>query len=124
MNAVELGIKTKRVVQKGIKCYKILDFSCYNIDDDELPIKYFNEFPYCFEECDQLVIVTNDKGLPKCDCEEFNGLYHFGVDDYIDKDTFEKALEIIKVCGHKLHTINQEIKEMKKEWFGEEEFKI
>lgn len=113
MQAVELGIKTKRVVYRGEKCYKILDFSCYNIEDDRLPHSYFAEFPYCFEDDGKLVVIVGNTNS-----------YQYEIGDYVDKDEFEKNLKVIQYCGEKLHNINQGIKQMRLEWQGIEEFKI
>jgi hypothetical protein len=127
MKAVELGIKTKKVVYRGEKCYKILSYGCYELEDDRLPHRYFENFPFCFVGCDdEFVVVTNDKSIAgKSDSlysEDDN--YIIEVGGLVPKEEFEKLVKIVRVCGEKLHTINQEIKEMKKEWQGEEEFKI
>jgi hypothetical protein len=120
MQAIELGIKTKKVVYRGLKCYKILDFTCYEDNDVRLPSDYFKEYPFCFKDDDEFVLGTNDKSL----INEWGNDYSFKVGDYIPKEKFEKVIEAVKVCGEKLHNLNVKIKEMKKEWKGIEEFKI
>ena len=120
MQAIELGIKTKKVVYRGEKCYKILSFTCYDHDDKRLPNDYFKDFPYCYKDCDVFVIKTNDSEL----ASDIDRCFSFEVGDYVPKDKLEKALEVVKVCGEKLHNLNVKIKEMKKEWKGTEEFKI
>jgi hypothetical protein len=113
MQAIELGIKTKKVVYRGEKCYKILDFSCYDICDKRLPTSYFTEYPFCFKDEYVFVVAVSN-----------NDVWQFEVGDYINKVEFEKALDAIRVCGEKLHNLNLTIKEMRKEWNGEQEFKI
>jgi hypothetical protein len=120
MQAIELMVKAKKVVYRGEKCYKILDFTCYENTDTRLPDEYYKKYPFCFKEDDEFVIGTNDDSFG---CT-WDGYFSFKVGDYIPKDRFEKVLEIIKVCGEKLHNLNVKIKEMKKEWKGTEEFKI
>jgi len=126
MQAIELGIKTKRVVYRGEKCYKILEYSCYDLEDDRLPLSYFEEFPFCFIGYDgEFVVATNDKSLTdKSPNEHDKNNYIFEVGDYISKDDFEKLMEAIKYCGEKLHNLNVKIKEMRAEWKGNEDFKI
>jgi len=115
MKAVELGIKTKKVVYKGKKFYKILEFGCYGFDD--LPFEYFDQYPFCFKaDVDGAVVIF--AGNKDEDAWEIN------VGDLLDIECFDKILKIIRHCGHKLHDINLKIKEIKKEWHGEEEFKI
>jgi exonuclease VII small subunit len=46
------------------------------------------------------------------------------VGDIIEQEEFEKMMKVVKYCGEKLHNINQEIKEIKKTWQGDEVFKI
>jgi len=123
MQAIELGIKTQKIVYRGEKCYKILSFAYYNFNDERLPKDYFAEFPFCFEDDGQFIIRTNDKSLVKYSVYGEN-IYCFKVEDYIPKDEFEKILEIVKYCGEKLHNLNIKIREMEKEWNGTEEFKI
>ncbi len=123
--AVGLGIKAKKLISRGEKVYKILSFSCYNLEDDELPHSYFKEFPYCFEFDDTLVVVTNDKEFIEnsfVKTKENSCAYEVG--DYVPQDEFEKLMKILKVCGEKLHKINQEIKELRKTWNGTEDFEV
>jgi hypothetical protein len=112
MQAIELGIKTKKVVFRGEKCRRILDFSCYEID--ELPFKYFDENPFCFKsEQGALTVIYSDTTC----CDLYKG-------DIVSEKDFHRAIRTIIFCGHKLHLIDEEIKTLKKEWQGEEEFKI
>ena len=113
MQAVTLGIKTKKVVSRGEKFYKILAFSCY--EQIQLPCKYFEEFPYCSQVDNILVVVTGNKPEDS---------YVFKVGDLVPEKDFQKALKIIKHCGEKLHVINEEIKQIKKDWKGIEDFEI
>lgn len=120
MKAIELTIKAQKVVHRGVKCYKILEFTCYEAEDERLPQGYFKDYPFCYREGDEFVIGTNDKML----MNQWDECYCFKVGNYVSKDKFEKALEVVKVCGEKLHNLNVKIKEMKKEWKGTEDFKI
>jgi hypothetical protein len=125
-DATILYLRTKKVVYRGEKVYEILDFSCYNLEDDALPHKYFEEYPYCFEIDGQFVIVTNDKEFVS-ESPNYNGKensFIFEVGDYIQQENFEKLLKILRVCGEKLHNINQEIKVMRLEWKGKKDFEI
>jgi phage regulator Rha-like protein len=81
----------------------------------ELPIVYFEEYPYCIFDNSVLAVVSGNK-------PETN--YYVGQGDMIPQFEFDKMLKVIRYCGKKLHEINQDIKKIKEEWHGEEEFKI
>jgi hypothetical protein len=117
MQAIELGIKTRKVVDHGEKMYKILGFSCYNLLD--LPAQYLKNYPFCYENDRRLWIITNDKEL-----QSNVDVMVLEIGDLIFQYEFDKLMKVIRVCGAKLHNINLEIKEMKKEWSGEQEFNI
>ncbi len=112
-NAVELFLRTKKVVYKGEKGRKILAYSCYGVDD--LPYEYFDKFPYC-------VVVDGELGVVVSNNNDDN--IKIVVGDIIPEDVFQDMIKTIKHCGEKLHNINQRIKTLKAEWKGEEEFKI
>jgi hypothetical protein len=114
MQAIELGIKTKKVVYRGEKFYKILSYGCYEVDI--LPFEYFKQFPYCFDaDGEFMVVVASNRD---------EDVYELRVGDIIPQDEFEKMFKVIKYCGRKLHEINEKIREIRKEWNGEQEFKI
>jgi hypothetical protein len=115
MQAVGLSIKTKKVVYRGIKAYKVVGFSCY--EEANLPFEYFDEYPYCIEYKGDLVIITNDKSFK-------NGGCAISVGDIILTDDFDKIMSVLRYCGKKLHDINEHVKQAEAEWKGEEEFVI
>jgi hypothetical protein len=113
MQAKVLKLKVKKVIDRGEKYYKLLSFECYK--EYELPHKYFDKYPYCYME-DNLVFVNISNK------EDDN--YAFKLGDFVDEATFDKLIKVLRVCGEKLHNLNQEIKQLKVEWKGEEEVKI
>ncbi len=46
------------------------------------------------------------------------------IGKFISEKTFQENLKSIKLCGDKLHEINQKIAERRKNWVGEETFII
>lgn len=111
MEAVDLSISTQKIVFRGIKCRLINNFSCYDIDS--LPVKYFDELPYCFVSENIFNVFYSDGGV----CS-------FKKKDIIPEKEFNRAIRSIRFSGKKLHLINEEIKKLKKEWNGKEDFKI
>jgi len=123
--AIGLKLSAKREVCKGTKYYKILSFSCYDLDSDELPHVYFEKYPYCCETEGMLMVATNDKEyVEKSASKASIDCCVYKVGDLIPQDEFDKLLKILHVCGEKLHDINISIKEMRSEWQGVEEFNI
>jgi len=107
----DLIIKAKKVVYRGEKFWEILAFSCYDVE--ELPIKYFETMPVFFKDKDRFVVAyTNGE------CLEFK------VGDLVGAREFARATRTIRFCGHRLHLINDDIKELKKLWVGQETFDV
>jgi hypothetical protein len=117
VSAVKLSIKAKRVVSRGVKCYQVTELSSYG--EEELPIVYFEQYPYCIYSEDMLEIVTNDKH-PVFE----GGGCTLRVGEVVPEYYFDKILEVVRVCGNKLHNINELIRLNTQEWKGEEEFTI
>jgi len=113
MQAKELSIKVKKIVFRGDRYYKVDNISCFS--HEELPLKYFECFPYCAMCCSGLSVVSSNNVKDN---------YYITVGDIIEQEEFEKMMKVVKYCGEKLHNINQEIKEIKKTWQGDEVFKI
>lgn len=112
MNEKGLSVKVEKVVERGVRMYKILDFSCYKVD--QLPVKYFIKKPYCYENENAFVM----------EIDGTDGDVIFKKDELIYEKDYKRLIRNMKFCGGKLHDINEEIKQLKKDWTGVEEFKI
>jgi len=112
--AIGLKIDTKKIVYRGQKFYEVKGYSCY--ESERLPVKYFEQFPYCFNADDNFLAVVSSNNDDDC--------YEVRVGDLIPQEDFERMLKIVRHCGEKLHKINMEIKEIKKGWNGQESFEI
>ena len=111
VQSIGLSVSTEKIVHRGEKFRKILAFSCYEFK--ELPFKYLDDAPICVKENDKLKVAYSD-----------GDWIEFKVGDLIPEKDFHRAIRTVKFCGHKLHLINQEIKEIKQNWSGVEDFVI
>jgi len=106
-----IKIKTEKVVEKGIAKRKILAIEGV-IPYDELPNEYLQTHPYAF-----LQHYTDGQILLRgCGCAN--------ISDTMEEVEFQKSLNGLKICGERLHEINQKIKALKETWNGEETFII
>ena len=108
---INLALKANRVVYRGEKYWKILEFSAY--EGEELPFKYFDELPVCFKIKGKLEIHYSDVTSIR-----------LGVGGLISDKEYRHVVRVLRFCGKKLHLINEDIKKIKAEWTGEEEIII
>jgi hypothetical protein len=106
-----LAISTEKKVYRGEKFRRILAFSCYEIDD--LPIKYFDEYPVCFKDKEAFVVIYGD-----------GNYLEFKVGALVPERDFHRAIRSVRFAGKKLHMLNEDIKKLRTEWQGTEDFKI
>ena len=109
---MSIKIKTEKVVEKGIAKRKILAIEGV-IPYDELPVKYLQTYPYAYTHQGMTRPHIQISG---CGCANISGV--------MEEVEFQKALEGLKICGERLHGLNQEIKALKETWNGEETFII
>jgi len=109
---MSIKIKTEKVVERGIAKRKILAIEGV-IPHDELPSKYLETYPFAYmaQRTDSLALLTG-------------GLEYSDIEGTMEEVKFQKSLEVLKVCGERLHEINQKIKALKDTWNGEETFVI
>jgi len=109
---MSIKIRTEKIVEKGIAKRKILAIEGV-IPYDELPTEYLQASPYAFlqQYTDRQILIMGVVG-----CAD--------ISDTMEEVEFQKSLNGLKVCGERLHEINQKIKALKETWNGEETFII
>jgi len=105
---MSIKIKTEKIVERGVAKRKILAIEGV-IPHDELPAEYLLLFPYSYMDRQILRIWG-------CGC--------LNVDGVMEEVEFQKSLNGLKICGERLHSINQKIKALTQTWKGEETFII
>lgn len=106
-----ITIRTEKLVKKGVAFRKILEIKA--ITYEELPSEYIGGYPYCYKRDDgkELYVVSN----------WHRSLF---VDNNYKESFFQEMLETITTCGKRLQEINVKVKELEKNWVGEETFYI
>ncbi|MFW6030479.1 MAG: hypothetical protein ACOCRO_09535, partial [Halanaerobiales bacterium] len=101
-------LRCEKIIRDGKKAVKILDWeNCFKKDD--LPSIYTNDSPSFYQTKIGRIRVNHDEG---------GGF--FRKETVYDLEDFEEIIHTLEEAGHRLHNIRQNIKELKKEWNGEE----
>ena len=104
---MSITIKTKQVLEKGVRKIKIIEINC--LGKDKLPTKYMEEDHFYLES---------------------GNLYFYEADDVIhdwwmepgeklNPEIFFKRKTVIENCGKRLRKINKEIKKDNQTWVKE-----
>lgn len=115
-----LVIKTEKIVKRGIKFRRILKIEGDRLCD--LPQRYETGFPHCsvgITEVSGKEIATLDI-LGKNEDDSYFICEGTDVPEWV----FQKMLPVIQASGHRLHLINEKVKDIKKIWVGTEDFVI
>ena len=113
-----IKIKTKQLVIRGVKMFKVLDIEA--LSDEELPTEYLKHEPNVFFS--QYEDDTRKVKELVINCSEYRFRRHYitCTESYHKNDMLEK-LGMIKKAGERLSKINKGIKKIKEEWEKEEE---
>lgn len=110
-----LKITTQKIVERGVKKRKITKIEGL-ITGNKLPIKYHNQIPYLYTyyEIPHIKFHSNSGTIREI-------IINVGR-IYKPEEWDEEILPAIKEAGQRLHEIRKEVKEIEKEWQGEETF--
>lgn len=109
---MSLRIKTKKIVERGIKYIKVTKIS--SLMEGELPVEYTNgESVFCVKKPVYLLHYKEDIGmLPIGGFLVIGGLY--------TEKIFADKMTIIRRCGNHLMEINKVLGKENKDWEGQE----
>lgn len=101
----------KAVNSNGVKGFIIKDFNL--LDREKLPAMYLNKKPCCYKGYWPVRLVV--------DGEKYQEIKK---GDFLTVEEWQNLLAYLRVCGDRLHKINEKLTQMRKEWQGEEKFDI
>lgn len=103
-----IGIKTKKVIERGIKLIKVTKISLMKLD--ELPVRYtIGECVYFAKHtCDRVVYMEDHNMRPEPDFLQVGRLY--------TEKVFNRKMVVIRKCGIRLQKINRELAKENKGW--------